>query len=252
MTKFTLYTKYEFVKMILLQEIVVRYVWALCIIPLICFAGPHVCLLFQVPPLFFFTGIIRFLREPQPTPSPEDLYFVFFTGILRQIFTLVNIPCSLSDMHGLVVQIVDKYRPLTHSAFHTMMWDSASSTSTSFLVVHDVLQQHDKLRNLLPIDALFDHARLAFVEQGNVPKALDSENTVDFETRISPTEKRRKSCLRILTLIHEIRSRRTDTGETDWNQTPSFDSEEVNPTERVTRDHFDHTIFESDLLFFIV
>ncbi|KAK2961967.1 hypothetical protein BLNAU_3023 [Blattamonas nauphoetae] len=232
-------------------------------------------------------------------------------------------------MHGLVVQIVDKYRPLTHSAFHTMLWDSASSTSTSFLVVHDVLQQYDKLRNLLPIDALFDHARLAFVELGNLPKvnvlvhrgewlfsdfltvlqelsqcdsgapcfssamneiteicqsilneldthpsvpppppsfptldsedthlstqmpsppslSLDSENnTVDFETRNSPTEKRRKSCLRILTLIHEIRSRRTDTGETDWDIPPFITSEDSTRTEPVTRDHFDHTIFDS-------
>ncbi|KAK2955321.1 hypothetical protein BLNAU_9712 [Blattamonas nauphoetae] len=39
-------------------------------------------------------------------------------------------------------------------------------------------------------------------------------------------------------------SQRTDTGETDWNQTPSFDSDEVDPTEGVTRDHFDHTIFD--------
>ncbi|KAK2961938.1 hypothetical protein BLNAU_2994 [Blattamonas nauphoetae] len=296
-------------------------------------------------------------------------------------------------MNDIVVQIVDKYRPLTHSAFHTMLWDSASSSFTSFLAVRDVLQQHDKLCMLLPVDAILDHTGIVFVEQGDVPKVnvlvhrgewlfsdfltvlqqlskddsdavciafssdcglwkqndltflskpcfssamneitgicqhilnqldthqshqltlsdqdppsslvfmeasdlstsldeestvhstmnfnrsshfsnndktpksedthlstqisdlpshgsgyqIDIENRIDRETRISPTEKRRKSSLRILTLIHDIRSRRTDTGETDWNQTPSFDSEEVDPTEKVARDHFDHTIFD--------
>ncbi|KAK2950274.1 hypothetical protein BLNAU_14766 [Blattamonas nauphoetae] len=401
---FTHYTKSASMKMIPLQEIVVRYVWALFGTKLrsesLDLPIPHLrdeffdaldkefdhlsaspdhsdflnpsrvavlsTLVFeQIQTLMQLT----LLREPQPTSTPEDLFINFFKGIVKRIFELIDIPTSSSDIDELAARIVDIFRPLTHSSFFTI-------SHSGFRAIYDMLQQCEKGRLLLPVDAIFHHARIAFVEQADVPKVYvlshrgewlfsdfltvlqqlskddfgmndltflnkpcfssamneiaeickrilnksdshqspppppqleesppsslvfseasfrwtsvhdeftirstqeptlsshDSdmeENThsehthlstqissppshendkidIDIESSVSPTEQRRNSCLRILTWIQIIRSKRTDTGETDWDQDTLLETLPGWSRDEVTRDHFDHTIFDS-------
>ncbi|KAK2963402.1 hypothetical protein BLNAU_1443 [Blattamonas nauphoetae] len=72
----------------------------------------------------------KLLTEPQHTPTPEDLYIEFITGILGHFFERTNITCSSSEMNDLVAQILDVCRPLTHSSFFATIWEESSSYST--------------------------------------------------------------------------------------------------------------------------
>ncbi|KAK2959985.1 hypothetical protein BLNAU_5182 [Blattamonas nauphoetae] len=79
----------------------------------------------------------------------------------------------------------------------------------------------------------------------DLPSPENDQVDIDLESPISPAEQRKKSCLRILTLIHDIRSRPTDPSETDWDITPFIEQSPTLETKEVTRAHFDHTIFDS-------
>ncbi|KAK2963518.1 hypothetical protein BLNAU_1561 [Blattamonas nauphoetae] len=317
----------------------------------------------------------KYLIEPQPAPTPEDLYVMFITKILEQVLEWTNITCSSSEINDMVAQILDVYRPLTHSSFFAILWTASSSFSTmwditnvlmqdeqvlflqtastiftctqdafteqrniviyylefhrsewlfsDFLTVlqqlskddssandltflnktcfssamkriagtyQSILNQPDTLPSTLVAQSLYEqhhHSSLVFREvshlsttlhdestlhstQNPTPssfgdsreRTLDSEDTdlstqmpsppshssdiddLHSESSISREEQRRKGSLRILNLIHEIRSRRIDTSETDWDATPFRDSGNFDESEIAPRDHFDDTIFD--------
>ncbi|KAK2947122.1 hypothetical protein BLNAU_17974 [Blattamonas nauphoetae] len=77
---------------------------------------------------------------------------------------------------------------------------------------------------------------------------LDDQNT---DSAISPSDRRRQACLQLLELIHDIRSKRTDTGETDWDPTAVFENPQTDSTVERPRERFDDTIFDSMNLVFI-
>ncbi|KAK2946855.1 hypothetical protein BLNAU_18234 [Blattamonas nauphoetae] len=79
------------------------------------------------------------------------------------------------------------------------------------------------------------------------PPSLD---TIDLEEQntdsaLTPSDRRRKACLQLLEMIHNIRSKRTDTGETDWDPTSFFENPQTDSTDEGNSDHFDDTIFDS-------
>ncbi|KAK2946857.1 hypothetical protein BLNAU_18236 [Blattamonas nauphoetae] len=65
------------------------------------------------------------------------------------------------------------------------------------------------------------------------------------DSALTPTDRRRKACLQLLELIHDIRSKRTDTGETDWDPTSVNEESQIFTTDNGKREHFDDTIFDS-------
>ncbi|KAK2963400.1 hypothetical protein BLNAU_1441 [Blattamonas nauphoetae] len=72
----------------------------------------------------------------------------------------------------------------------------------------------------------------------------DNEDDLLSESSISRKEQSVERGHRVLNLIHEIRARRINTGETDWDATSFRDSGEFYESEIVPRDHFDDTIFD--------
>ncbi|KAK2963405.1 hypothetical protein BLNAU_1446 [Blattamonas nauphoetae] len=72
----------------------------------------------------------------------------------------------------------------------------------------------------------------------------DDEDDLLSESSISRKEQSVERGHRVLNLIHEIRARRINTGETDWDATSFRDSGEFYESEIVPRDHFDDTIFD--------
>ncbi|KAK2948895.1 hypothetical protein BLNAU_16238 [Blattamonas nauphoetae] len=69
--------------------------------------------------------------------------------------------------------------------------------------------------------------------QTSSPPSLDSIDMGDQKTEflITQTYQRRKACLQLLELIHDIRSKRTDTGETDWDPNSVFKEPETRLSE---------------------
>ncbi|KAK2963398.1 hypothetical protein BLNAU_1439 [Blattamonas nauphoetae] len=106
----------------------------------------------------------KLLTEPQHTPTPEDLYIEFITGILGHFFERTNITCSSSEMNNLTSQILDIYRPLSHSSFFAMIWDKSSSYAT-YPDVSYILMHNEQVFFHLSESKIDKYAAKAFVKQ---------------------------------------------------------------------------------------
>ncbi|KAK2963544.1 hypothetical protein BLNAU_1587 [Blattamonas nauphoetae] len=152
----------------------------------------------------------KFLPEPQPTPTPETLFVMFITGILEQVLeqtnSILNKPDTLPST--LVAQLEQRDPP-------SLVFIEASHLSSK---LHDESTLHST------------HS--------------DIDDDILSESSMSREEQGREGSLRVLNLIHEIRSRLIETGETDWDPTPFRDFANFDEPKRVPRDHFDDTIFD--------
>ncbi|KAK2963542.1 hypothetical protein BLNAU_1585 [Blattamonas nauphoetae] len=130
----------------------------------------------------------------------------------------------------------DRSQRTRHSPIHTGRTTGATSSSIA-RVPRSESSLNGTPRRVHPSLNPVSHAIL-------IRRHSDIDEDILSESSILHEEPRRKGSLRVLNLIHEIRSRRIETGDTDWDPTPFIDSGEFDESERVPRDHFDDTIFD--------
>ncbi|KAK2963543.1 hypothetical protein BLNAU_1586 [Blattamonas nauphoetae] len=102
----------------------------------------------------------KVLPEPQTTPTPEALFVKFITGILKQVLERTNVTCSSSEMNDLTSQILDVYRPLTHSSFFAMIWTPSSLFSTMWDIANVLMQDEQVLFLQTPSSSNLNHLSL--------------------------------------------------------------------------------------------
>ncbi|KAK2963546.1 hypothetical protein BLNAU_1589 [Blattamonas nauphoetae] len=181
----------------------------------------------QVLPLH--TNDLAFLNKPCFSSAMKEIT-ERCQSILNKPDTLPSQPLNEQDRPSSLVFLEESHLSTTlhdESTLHS----TQNSTPSSFGDTHE---------------RTFDSEDTHLSTQMPSPPSHSSDIDDDLlsESSISREDKGQKGSLRVLNLIHEIRSRRIDTSETDWDPTPFRDFANFDEPKRVPRDHFDDTIFD--------